>query len=54
VTVAAKAGDGQQESIDDHTTTTMGKNEVSVQWMIEQGDGQKIERAMNGRLWQWP
>jgi hypothetical protein len=37
-TGVAKVGGGRQESIDNHMATTMGNN-VSVQWMIEQGGG---------------
>jgi hypothetical protein len=37
----ANASNGWQESIDYHTVTTMG-NDMSVQWMTEQGGEKKI------------
>ena len=37
-TGAAKAGSGRQESIENHMVMTTGNN-MSVQWMTEQGDG---------------
>ena len=37
-TGAAKAGDGRQESGQNHTSTTTG-DDGSMQWMAERGDG---------------